>query len=191
VKAGACPRAIDTDRAGTPRSLVTSRRLGGAWRHEPVFQRVKQAVVGLDELSVIVAMISTTLSVHLLTVLQVKGLTLVAAVGLGALVGPSQIAARVVEMVIARYHHPIWTKVASTSLVATGLAALWIGAQTHARGRRPPGRGPTILGQNWRLRRATVRTVVGPRDASPRRREPWRSCASRTRYARLVAGYPY
>ena len=73
------------------------------------------------------SMISTTLSVHLLTVLQAKGLTLVAAVGLGALVGPSQVAARAVEMVIARYHHPIWTKVASTSLVAAGLAALWIG----------------------------------------------------------------
>ena len=73
------------------------------------------------------SMISTTLSVHLLTVLQAKGLPLVAAVGLGALVGPSQVAARAVEMVIARYHHPIWTKVASTSLVAAGLAALWIG----------------------------------------------------------------
>ena len=73
------------------------------------------------------SMISTTLSVHLLTVLQAKGLTLVAAVGLGALVGPSQVAARAVEMVIARYHHPIWTKVASTSLVAAGLATLWIG----------------------------------------------------------------
>jgi hypothetical protein len=73
------------------------------------------------------SMISTTLSVHLLTVLQAKGLTLVAAVGRGALVGPSQVAARAVEMVIARYHHPIWTKVAATSLVAAGLAALWIG----------------------------------------------------------------
>jgi MFS family permease len=73
------------------------------------------------------SMISTTLSVHLLTVLQAKGLTLAAAVGLGTLVGPSQVAARAVEMVIARYHHPIWTKVTSTSLVAAGLAALWIG----------------------------------------------------------------
>ena len=73
------------------------------------------------------SMISTTLSVHLLTVLQAKGFTLAAAVGLGALVGPSQVAARAVEMVISRYHHPIWTKVASTSLVAAGLAALWIG----------------------------------------------------------------
>jgi hypothetical protein len=73
------------------------------------------------------SMISTTLSVHLLTVLQAKGFALAAAVGLGALVGPSQVAARALEMVIARYHHPIWTKVASTSLVAAGLAALWIG----------------------------------------------------------------
>ena len=74
------------------------------------------------------SVISTTLSVHLLTVLQAKGFTLAAAVGLGALVGPSQVAARAVEMVIARYHHPIWTKVASTTLVATGLAALWLEA---------------------------------------------------------------
>jgi MFS family permease len=73
------------------------------------------------------SVISTTMSVHLLTVLQAKGLTLAAAVGLGALVGPSQVAARAVEMVIARFHHPIWTKIVSTSLVAAGLATLWIG----------------------------------------------------------------
>lgn len=76
------------------------------------------------------SVISTTMSVHLLTMLQAKGLTLAAAVGLGALVGPSQVTARSVEMVIARYHHPIWTKVVSTSLVATGLGALWLGAPT-------------------------------------------------------------
>ena len=73
------------------------------------------------------SVISTTMSVHLLTVLQAKGLTLAAAVGLGALVGPSQVVARAVEMVIARFHHPIWTKVVATSLVAAGLATLWIG----------------------------------------------------------------
>ena len=114
------------------------------------------------------SVISTTMSVHLLTVLQAKGLTLAAAVGLGALVGPSQVAARTVEMVIARYHHPIWTKVASTSLVATGLAALWIeapiiplalalygagiGLESIARGTLPlavfgPERYPVIMGR--------------------------------------------
>ncbi len=74
------------------------------------------------------SVISTTLSVHLLTVLQGKGLTLAAAVGLGALVGPSQVAARTVEIVIAHRHHPIWTLIVSALLVAAGLAALWIGA---------------------------------------------------------------
>ena len=114
------------------------------------------------------SVISTTMSVHLLTILQAKGLALAAAVGLGALVGPSQVAARTVEMVIARFHHPIWTKVASTSLVATGLAALWreapiiplalalygagIGLESIARGTLPlaifgPERYPVIMGR--------------------------------------------
>jgi MFS family permease len=114
------------------------------------------------------SVISTTMSVHLLTVLQAKGLTLAAAVGLGALVGPSQVVARTVEMVIARYHHPIWTKVVSTSLVATGLVALWleapiialalslygagIGLESIARGTLPlaifgPERYPVIMGR--------------------------------------------
>ena len=114
------------------------------------------------------SVISTTLSVHLLTVLQANGFALAAAVGLGALVGPSQVAARAVEMVVARFHHPIWTKVASTSLVATGLAALWLGApiipvalalygagiglESIARGTLPlavfgPERYPVIMGR--------------------------------------------
>jgi MFS family permease len=114
------------------------------------------------------SVISTTMSVHLLTVLQANGLSLAAAVGLGALVGPSQVAARAVEMAIARYHHPIWTKVASTLLVATGLAALWteapiiplalalygagIGLESIARGTLPlavfgPERYPVIMGR--------------------------------------------
>jgi hypothetical protein len=63
-------------------------------------------------------------SALLLTTIAV---TLAAAVGLGALVGPSQVAARTVEMAIARYHHPIWTKITSVSFVALGLVALWAG----------------------------------------------------------------
>ncbi|MBZ9700921.1 MULTISPECIES: MFS transporter [unclassified Mesorhizobium] len=73
------------------------------------------------------AVISSTLSVHLLTILQKNGITLAAAVGLGALVGPSQVAARTIEMVIARFHHPIWTKFASVTFVAIGVSALWLG----------------------------------------------------------------
>jgi hypothetical protein len=73
------------------------------------------------------SVISTVMSVHLLTILQAKGLALTAAVSLGALVGPSQVTARTIEMVIARFHRAIWTKIAATSLVTAGLAALWVG----------------------------------------------------------------
>ena len=72
-------------------------------------------------------MLSTVISVHLLTLLQARGLTLAAAVALGALVGPSQVGARFIEMLVSRYHHPIWTKVAAVSLVASGLLLLWVG----------------------------------------------------------------
>lgn len=71
------------------------------------------------------SMLSTVMSVHLLTVLQTRDITLAAAVALGALVGPSQVGARFIEMLVGRYHHPIWTKVASVSFLALGLSLLW------------------------------------------------------------------
>ena len=64
------------------------------------------------------------MSVHLLSILQERGVALTVAVALGALVGPSQVGARTIEMVIGRYHHPIWTMVASTVLVVAGLGLL-------------------------------------------------------------------
>jgi len=69
--------------------------------------------------------ISAVVSVHLLSFLQAREVAAVTAVALGALVGPSQVGARAIEILVARYHHPVWTKVASTILVALGLAALW------------------------------------------------------------------
>ena len=107
-------------------------------------------------------------SVHLLSILQAKGYALAAAVGLGALVGPSQVAARTIEMLIARFHQPIWTHIVSVSLVAAGLAALWfgrevivlalalygagLGLESIARGTLPlaifgPERYPVIMGR--------------------------------------------
>ena len=47
-----------------------------------------------------------------------------AAVALGTLVGPSQVLARVLEMIIGRHFHPIWTMLTSTVLVTTGLVLL-------------------------------------------------------------------
>ncbi len=71
------------------------------------------------------AALSSLMSANLLTLLQAGGLPLSVAVGLGALAGPSMVAARVFELAIARHHHPIWTQLGSASFVALGLAALW------------------------------------------------------------------
>ena len=71
--------------------------------------------------------VSALVSVHLLSILQGRGVALAAAVALGALVGPAQVGARAIEMLIGRYHHPIWTLIASTVLVAAGLGLLWAG----------------------------------------------------------------
>ena len=70
------------------------------------------------------SVIMTVVSVHLLTLLQARGVTLAAAVGLGALMGPSQVGARAVEALFGRKLHPIWSLVASTVLVAVGLAMM-------------------------------------------------------------------
>ncbi|MGP2492602.1 MFS transporter [Mesorhizobium sp. PUT5] len=73
------------------------------------------------------SVISATLSVHLLTILQAREIALAAAVALGAIVGPSQVGARAIEMLISRFHHPIWTKFASAIFVAIGVGLLWGG----------------------------------------------------------------
>ncbi|HMU49379.1 MAG TPA: MFS transporter [Geminicoccaceae bacterium] len=72
-------------------------------------------------------MIAGVISVHLLTMLQARGMPLAAAVALGAMVGPAQVAARAIEMAIGRYHHPVWIMLGSALLVAAGLAVLWSG----------------------------------------------------------------
>ena len=69
--------------------------------------------------------ISTIMSVHLLAILEARDIALGAAVALGALVGPSQVGARFIEMMIARHHHPIWTMLASALFMTVGIGALW------------------------------------------------------------------
>jgi MFS family permease len=89
--------------------------------------RLRAIFVLLAMAIMIGSMLSTVISVHLLTILQSRGMALAAAVALGAMVGPSQVGARFIEMLVSRYHHPIWTKIASVSLVALGLGLLWAG----------------------------------------------------------------
>jgi predicted MFS family arabinose efflux permease len=72
------------------------------------------------------------ISTHLLTLLQARGLDLAAAVALGALIGPSQVGARILEMTFGRNFHPVWGMLGGTVLVAIGMALLWSGSPVPA-----------------------------------------------------------
>jgi predicted MFS family arabinose efflux permease len=73
------------------------------------------------------AAILSIVGTHLLPLLQARGLDLAVAVGLGTIVGPAQVGARVVEMVAGRAYHPVWTMLASATLVAAAAVMLFAG----------------------------------------------------------------
>lgn len=75
-------------------------------------------------LLILAGLVSANLTVHLLTLLQAQGYTLAAAVALGTLFGPAQVAARVGEMASGGRHHPIWTLGTAMASVAAGAALL-------------------------------------------------------------------
>lgn len=66
------------------------------------------------------AIIMTAISVQLVAVLQGLGYSLAAAIALSSLLGPSQVASRVLQM-IAGKRHPIWTALVSAVLVSVGV----------------------------------------------------------------------
>lgn len=70
---------------------------------------------------ILAAVIMTAISVQLISLLQARGATLVSALAIAALIGPSQVGARVVEVLFARKAHPIWSLLGSTAMVAIGL----------------------------------------------------------------------
>jgi MFS family permease len=102
-------------------------RLRDGRADRPVPAEMRPLFILMALVITISSMISTLVSVHLLTILQARDIALAAAVALGAIVGPAQVGARSIEMLISRYHHPIWTKLASTLFVALGVAVLWAG----------------------------------------------------------------
>ena len=74
------------------------------------------------------SVVITILAVHILVLLQARGVSLAVAVGLGALLGPSQVGARILEAIFGRRLHPVWSLVAATAAVAAGLGLMTIGA---------------------------------------------------------------
>ena len=71
------------------------------------------------------SILMTIVSVHVLTLLQARGLEVAVAVLLGTLIGPAQVGARVIEALIGRRFHPVWTLVASNVFAAGGLGLMF------------------------------------------------------------------
>lgn len=75
----------------------------------------------------ILVSVTTIWLVHLMTLLTALGYALASAVALGTLIGPSQVGARVIEMLGRERHHPAWTLLVSVVLIAFGFWALSLG----------------------------------------------------------------
>lgn len=77
--------------------------------------------------------LSTAMAAHLPRLLQETGLTATAAIGLAALVGPAQVAARLLEFSLLRHVHPLLSaRLASVAHPLGALAILFFGAPMAA-----------------------------------------------------------
>jgi predicted MFS family arabinose efflux permease len=81
---------------------------------------------------IMLTLLATIWSVHLITILKAEGYALAAAIALGTLIGPAQVGARVLELLGGGRHHPIWTMIAATTLVLLGFVGLRLGITASA-----------------------------------------------------------
>jgi MFS family permease len=72
----------------------------------------------------VASMIMTAVSVELLMLLEMLGLSIDHAVALSALIGPAQVLVRGVEIVVGRHVHPYWGLLASALAALLGLSVL-------------------------------------------------------------------
>lgn len=109
--------------AALPRERRRDAAQGGA-AAAPARPPPRRAFVLVAASLTLASVVMTMIAVHLLTLLQARGVPLAVAVGLGALIGPSQVAARLLETLVGRGLHPVRTMLASTVVVALGLGLL-------------------------------------------------------------------
>lgn len=109
----------------------------------------------------LIAIISAIMSVYLISFLRAGGMETTAAVGLAALLGPSQVGARLVEMSFGSRYHSIWTLIFGTALVAVGLGLLLFGPPLLAIAVIFYGAG---MGIAWIARGTVPLALFGPSD---------------------------
>jgi len=128
------PREARRERPLPQRSTAGAVRLARRSRSPLLF-----SLVALTQ--TLASMIAAIVSVHLLTTLQQRGVPLDTAVALGAIVGPCQVGARLLDLVFGRRIHPVWEALIASVFVAVGLGllvqsygAVWIGLVLYGGG---------------------------------------------------------
>jgi predicted MFS family arabinose efflux permease len=130
---------------------------------EPCTARKQRGLVLLTLIFITGSAIFSIVSIHLLTFLQGLGFALAGAVALGALIGPSQVGARGIEIVFGSRYHPLWTLMISTLLIATGILLLAFGSPLAAACLVLYGAGNGI----WSISRGTVPLALFGADNFP------------------------
>ncbi|WP_246728077.1 MFS transporter [Rhizobium leguminosarum] len=89
----------------------------GARRNIPI-------LIALVAYIVLSSIVASVVAVYLMTFMESDGIEMATAVSLGALVGPSQVGARLYEAVLGRRLDPKWTALTSAVLTLIGVALL-------------------------------------------------------------------
>jgi len=89
--------------------------------------RERRLFVTIALVTILCGTTAAIVSIHLFALLETRGVGAEAAIAVGALIGPAQVGARLVEMAGGGRHHSIWTMVASIGLIALGIGLLWLG----------------------------------------------------------------
>lgn len=84
----------------------------------------RAAMIALGVVLMAETLVASIVSVHLVTLLRGRGLSLAAAVALGAFVGPTQVSARFGESLFGARYHPSLTMIIAVSTITLGVALL-------------------------------------------------------------------
>lgn len=130
----------------------------GAGVHTPNFVWLLLLLGGTN---LFISAVGVVIAVQLIELLRSSGAGLAAAVGLAALIGPAQVAARLLERALGGLFHPAWVLALSSALVAAGSGLLAYGPSLAALALMIYGAG---VGLHSIARGATPLALFGSRD---------------------------
>jgi predicted MFS family arabinose efflux permease len=84
----------------------------------------RAAMIALGLVLMAETLVASIISVHLVTLLRERGLTLAAAIAVGVFIGPTQVSARFGESLLGHRYHPSLTMLVAVSAITLGVGLL-------------------------------------------------------------------